>query len=130
MSDVDERWQKLIAENEYLREQERYLTDKIERGKRSSNVLWKVSSFMFAFAGFGMAMVAAPSLEGKKDCNTFKVERKPVTAFVLKPPEGEKCEPKIIEKACPVAEKEPEVTPVEEPTKRKYRKRRIRRYWR
>jgi hypothetical protein len=72
------------------------------------------------------------------DCNVYKVAKKSVTAYVLKPPPSPPADPIIVKEKCP------QVTPVTEnvtqeqvakeddskSTKRYHRRHRIRRYWR
>ena len=54
--------------------------------------------------GFALAMAAFPAPKTSDNCGVYKVNSRPVTAFVLKPPPAEPA-------ACPVAPKcEPQVT--------------------
>ena len=57
--------------------------------------------------GFALAMAAFPAPKTSDNCGVYKVNSRPVTAFVLKPPPSPPAEPAT----CPVAPKcEPQVT--------------------
>lgn len=89
---------------------------------------WTLAAMM----GTAFYFTAAPIVPTKDECVTYRVATKAVTAFVLKPPEGEP-------KACPPAPKceappkveEPQAEPEKvEDKPRRRRHRRVRRYWR
>lgn len=87
--------------------------------------------FMIGVGLGGLAAVTAmPAPMPKKDCETYTVANKLVTAYVLKPPH---VEPEIIHEKCP-APKVVEAPRVEEPQvedkPRRHRRHRWRRHWR
>lgn len=132
MSDIDERWQQIVNDNEYLIYEVKHLKECLDQQKRESvRYLWATSS-VCAMVGFGLAMVVTPMPKGKGDCGVFKVNEKPVTAFVLKPPPAPPPEKVIVKEACP-APKVEEASPAQEKAEEKPRRKRhyrVRRYWR
>ena len=107
----------------------------MERNNAASRLYW-ISVITAAFFGFLTASEFAPMPKSKGDCSVFKVDHKPVTAFVLKPPPAPPAEHVV----CPVAPKcEAQVTPEPEKVEatntddtkpRRRRHYRKRSYWR
>jgi hypothetical protein len=110
-----------------------------EKEKHASRVFW-ICLLTSTFAGFLIATGTAPLPKSNNDCNVFKINNKPVTAFVLKPPPA----PPEEHPVCPVAPKcEAQVTPEPENVskaevsnaddtkpRRHRRHHRVRTYWR
>lgn len=87
--------------------------------------------------GLVLGFFAAPTPEQTDSCSVFKVDRKPVTSYVLKPPPAEvvyKACPQTTEKVCvtkiPENDTQPELSNANDTQKtRRHRRHRVRRYW-
>ena len=88
------------------------------------------------FIGVGVVFYQIDTPRADK-CETYRVARKPVTAFVLKPPPAPPADPVIIKEACPRVsqnaenETQAELSNADETqkTRRHRRHHRWRRYW-
>ena len=107
--------------------------------KKDATTLLVASSAASAIISFGLALVVAPMPETKQHCTLYKVDKRSETSFVMKPPElvcpqTQKCEPTTIspEPTNVDSQKSTKETVDDDPKPRhrRWRKHRIRRYWR
>lgn len=100
---------------------------------RSSNAAFLA---LGTFIGVGIVFYQVDAPRADK-CETYKVARKTVTSFVLKPPPSPPADPVIIKETCPRVsqnaenETQPELSNADETQKPRHHRRhhRVRRYW-
>lgn len=106
----------------------------------NDRAIFAISGWVFAFImSFAFFFVSAPPIPEKDGCALYRVDKQPVTAYVLKPPPAEiryEACPQTTEKLnalelSPIVQPKPEEPAVEEEKPREHRRRhRYRRYWR